>query len=217
MMRHLAALVILLLVGCGAITRAQADQLAQGRADVEASRKTTQPEAKQTLQQAAESRFMAGTANMELPPPAYPADSLVSPAGEPVAATIQQERGEAKAAEESPPGGLGWRTVGGIALSVCVTALSLLRLSPGAFGTIAGLAHSILAPKQVKEAKAAVQSVLGQSVAYGYELVQLANSAGLAPQVEAIKGRFAAEQERLGIRAQVNALLRADKDARLVP
>lgn len=95
----LSILAILLLVGCDGpvrLTPEQAAQLAQAKADIEASRLTVDPDARSNLLMAAGARLMAAVANVDLPEPATPASKLVDPAGQPIAAAILAENSSAK-------------------------------------------------------------------------------------------------------------------------
>ena len=154
-MRSLVAmLAVLLLVGCSRqLTDAQAAQLAQGKQDVIAARACTDQAARSALFQAAGARLMAGLNDLDLPPAAVPATTLVQPTGDPVPAAVEREVQESRAAEADPPSGvLGM--VAGVAGGVGLLALSVLRFSPGAFGVVANLAHAYLAPKATRDMRA---------------------------------------------------------------
>ena len=213
----LAMLAMLALAGCQRITDAQAVQLAQGKADVVAARATTDAAARSALINAAASRLMAGLADVDLPPPAHPATSFVDAAGVPVEAAISQEQQEAQAAEKDPPSGF-WKLAAGIAGGAGLVALSILRFSPGAFGVVADLAQTFLAPKATRDMRAAqaqAMDIAQQAIAYGHTVTQVAESAGLKPTMETIKDRFSEEQDKLGIKPQIDALLQAFKDGKL--
>ena len=199
-----------LLVGCATrLTDEQIAQLSQGKADVEASRLTVDLEARSALLQAAGARLMAGLADLDLPPPATPPAKLVDPAGQAFAPALQAETEAAKAAEASPPSGLlglALAGAGGLALA----ALSVLRFSPGAFGLVANLAHTIMAPKATKEMREVQMkavAVAEQAVQYGHQVTEAAKAAGLKPTVDLIQEEAGKVQDRLGIRSQVQAIL----------
>lgn len=207
-----------LLVGCPArLTDEQAAQLAQGKADIEAARITVDAEAFQKLMRAAAARVMAALANLELPAPATPVSDLVEKSGQPIPVAIEAESKAAAAAEETPPVGI-WGMIAAGAGGVGLLALSVLRFSPGAFGMVASLAHTILAPKATKEMREAERSavvIAHQAVAYGHAVGELAEAAGLKPSVEAVKTQFSDAQDALGIRPQVDTILQAFKDGKL--
>ena len=212
-----ALLAVLLLAGCARLTDAQAAQLAQAREDVVAARMCNDQAARSALFQAAGARLMAGLNDLDLPPAAVLATALVQPTGDPVLPAVEREQQKSRAAEADPPSGvLGM--VAGVAGGVGLLALSVLRFSPGAFGVVADLAHTFLAPKATRDMRAVqaqATAVAQQAVAYGAAVTEVATAAGLRPTVETIKDRFGQEQDRLGIRPQIDTLLQAFKDGKL--
>lgn len=212
----LAVLAAVLLVGCGGhrLTDAQARELAQARADTEAARLVaTDNAARSALYQAAGARLMAGLADLDLPAPTVPVAALVTPAGEPILAAVEEERSAATESEGDPPS--GWlAAAAGVAGGVGLMALSVLRFSPGAFGLLANLAHTVLAPKATRDMRAAqakAMDVAHEAVAYGHTLAQAATAAGHGPLVLAAQAEAARIQDRLGIRPQVQTILAAVK------
>jgi len=205
------------LTGCARLSDAQAVQLSQAKADVTAARMTVDPEARSALLMAAASRLMAGLNDLDLPPAPHPAQSLVDATGAPAAAAVAQEVQESKAAEQSPPSGILGMILAG-AGGVGLLALSVLKLSPGAFGMVAQLAHTVLAPRATREMRAVqleATAVAQQAVAYGHAVTQAAEAAGLKPTLEVLKDQFGRQQDDLGIRPQIDTLLQAFKDGRL--
>jgi len=213
------ALVILaavLLVGCEGyrVTDAQAAELAQARADTQAARLVaTDNAARSALYQAAGARLMAGLADLDLPPPVVPVAALVTPAGEPVLPAVEEERSAATESEGDPPS--GWlAAAAGVAGGIGLMALSVLRFSPGAFGLVANLAHTMLAPKATRDMRAAQAQAMGvaeEAVAYGHTLAQAATAAGHGSIVLGVQAEAARIQDRLGIRPQVRTILAAVK------
>jgi len=211
-------LLCFLLTGCATrLTDEQITQLSQGKADIEAARLTVDAEAFQALMKAGAARVMAALANLELPIPATPVSDLVEKNGNPIPVAIEAESKAAAAAEETPPSGL-WGMIAAGAGGVGLLALSVLRFSPGAFGLVANLAHTFLAPKATKEMRAAEREAVAithQAVAYGHAVTTLAETAGLKPSVEAVKTQFSEAQDALGIRDQMGTILQAFKDGKL--
>lgn len=209
--------VVLFLASCGTrLTDAQAAQLSQAKADVEAAALTTDYEARSTLLTAAHNRLLAGLENLDLPAPQTPVEALVEKDGTPVLPAVEREREESRAAAESPPAGLSgliWGGIGGVGLA----ALGLLRFSPGTFGLVANLAHNYLAPKatrEMRDAQARATEVAEQAIAYGHQVTEAAKAAGLAPTVEVIQADMAKVQDKLGIRPQVQTILKRVKAKR---
>jgi hypothetical protein len=129
---------------------------------------------------------------------------------------VEQEAEDAKAAADDPPSGMLGAILGG-AGGVALLALSYLRFSPGAFGLVANLAHTFLAPKATRDMRAAqakAAEVAEVAVAYGHTLAQAAKANGLGDKVEELNAQAAAVQDRLGIRPQVAAILAAVKAQR---
>jgi hypothetical protein len=210
----LVLLAALLLVGCGRqITDAQAAQLSQARADAQAAARCADADARSALMLAAHNRLLAGLANLDLPAPARAPESLVTPEGAPIAAAVEAEAQEAKAAAEDPPSGMLGAILGGVG-GVALLALSYLRFSPGAFGMVANLAHAYLAPKATRDMRAAqakATEVAEVAIAYGHTLAQEAKAAGMKDLVDDVNARAAQAQDRLGLRPQVEAILAAVK------
>lgn len=209
----------LLLFGCSGsvrLTRAQAEQLSQSKADIEASRLTVDPDARSNLLMAAGARLMAAVANVDLPEPATPASQLVDPAGQPIAAAILAENSSAKAAEEAPPS--GWvKVAAGVAGGLALTLLSVLRFSPGVFGAVANIAHTVLAPKatrEMREVQLKATAVAEQAVQYGHAVTEMAKASGLGPTVLLLQEEAAKVQDKLGIRPQVKSILAGVKKSR---
>lgn len=213
-------LTLLVLAGCDGsirVTQEQANELAQSKADVEASRSTSDAAARSALLQAAGARLMAGLANVDLPAPKTPAAAMVQQDGTPIIPMIEQESRAAHEAEKDPPVGF-WGMVAAGAGGVGLLALSILRFSPGAFGVVADLAHTYLAPKATKQMRAAQQeatAIAQQAVAYGHAVTQVAEAAGLKPSIEAVKTQFSEQQDRIGIKDQVDTILAAFKAGKL--
>jgi hypothetical protein len=205
------------LVGCDTVrlTQEQAKQLSQAKADTEAARLCTDLDARSALFQAVGARLMSGLADVDLPPPFTPASALVDPAGQPTG-LVHGELEAAKAAEEAPPSGwlnLALGAAGGLALTV----LSVLRFSPGAFGLVANLAHTVLAPKATREMRAVqvkATAVAEQAIQYGHQVTEVAKAAGLGPTVIAIQEEAIKVQDKLGLRPQVQAILAGVKAQR---
>jgi len=199
-----------LLVGCATrLTDEQISQLSQGKADIEAARLTVDAEAFQKLMKAAAARVMAALANLELPVPATPVSTLVEKNGNPIPLAVEAESKAADAAEETPPSGL-WGMLAAGAGGVGLLALSVLRFSPGAFGLVANLAHTILAPKatkEMREVQVKATAVAEQAIQYGHQVTEAAKAAGLKPTVDLIQEEAGKVQDRLGIRSQVQAIL----------
>jgi hypothetical protein len=219
---------VLFLASCASGTRltdAQAKEIAQAKANLEAARAMEQfvtalgdagVVIRDRLYQAAAHRFDAATANVELPAPATPAAALVGPAGpnEPV---ITKEAEDAKVSAGNPPPSQ-WGMIGGIAGGVGLAALGLLRFSPGVFGGVAQLAHTFLAPKATREMRAVEKqsvAVAQQAVAYGHAVTQVAKQAGMESEVERVKDAFGKAQDQLGVREQIDAILSAYKAGKL--
>jgi len=213
----IVALMLTFMAGCAArITEEQAQQLAQGKADVEAARLTSDQEAFQKLIKSAAARFMSAVANMQLPAPATKVDDLVGKDGTPVLPAVEREVIAAAAAEETPPVGF-WGLVAAGAGGAGLLALSVLRFSPGVFGAVASIAHTLLAPqatKEMREAERKATVLAQQAVAYGHAVTEVAEAAGLKPSVEAVKTKFSEEQDALGIRTQMCTILQAFKDGK---
>jgi hypothetical protein len=208
-MGKLLFLLVLLLTGCGVrLTDEQTSQLSQAKADVEASRLTVDADARSDLLQAAGARLMAGLADVDLPPPYVTPAQLVDPAGQPTA-LVPAELKASKAAEEAPPSGwlnLALGGAGGLALM----ALSVLRFSPGAFGVVAQLAHTLLAPKatrEMREVQVKSTVIAEQAIQYGHQITEIAKAAGLEPTVLRIQEGAIKVQDDLGIRPQLQAIL----------
>lgn len=210
-MKYLLAFIAAFLVGCAGVrlTDAQAAQLSQAKADTQAARATTDEAARATLFQAVGSRVLAGLAEVDLPAPETPASALVAPDGTPVAGAVAAEFQASQAAEASPPPGrlsLALGAVGGLGLA----ALSVLRLSPGAFGAVANIAHTLLAPKATREMRKIEKQavvVAQQAVQYGHTVTEVAKAAGLGPAVLSLQEDAGAVQDELGIREQIKTLL----------
>lgn len=215
-MRRFIIIVCALLacVGCTRLTDAQALQLSQARADATAAQSTSDGAARATLYQAAGCRLLAGLNDAELPPPIVAPSMLVNGSDMPIAAAVEQESHDAKAAQDDPPS--GWVAVAaGIAGGLGLTALSILRFSPGAFGVVADLAHAWLAPKATKDMRAVqIQAVdvAREAVAYGQQVTAMATAAGLGERVEDIKSQAARIQNQLGLREPIQALLASVKN-----
>lgn len=207
----LAAMVALVaMTGCAPRpTDAQAEQLAQARADIIAARLCADADARSMLYRAAGARLMAGLANLDLPAPLTSASAMVASDGTPDVAKVQDESDKAKEAEADPPAGFMGAilaSAGGIALA----ALTYLRFSPGAFGLLANLAHGLLAPRATRDMRAAqakAMDVAEQAVAYGHAVTEAAHAAGLKTTVDSIQASAGEAQDRLGIRPQVQAIL----------
>lgn len=206
----LLAIAFLVLLGCDRVsfTREQAQEVAQAREDFRAAQASAATEAREVLWLAGANRLEAGTANAELPPPFTPAAALVSSTS-----AVAQESEDAQAAKDNPPPGWGsqvWAGLGGAAVFV----LGLLRMSPGFYGMAAGLLHSLLAPRLVREerkAQVAAQDTATAAVAFGRDLVQVATAAGLGDKVEEVKAKAGELQDRTGVRPYVDAILDALK------
>ena len=209
---------LLLLGGCARLSPEQAAQLSQARANARASALTADQAARSTLAAAVAARLEAATANLDLPAPQRSPESLV-PAGSPDQAAIDAESRDAAADKDNPPAGvLGW-VLGGVG-SAALLALGVLRSSPGAFGLLANLAHTALAPRATREMRAIqVQAgtIAERAVAYGHSIATLAEANGLAEQVEALKSEAASEQDALGIRPQIATILAAIKAGHAAP
>lgn len=210
----LVTLAALFLTGCGVrLTDAQAQQFAQAKADAAAAARCADAEARSALLTAAHNRLLAGMADLDLPPAAVPAEELVEPDGAPVLPKVEAEVQAAQAAAEDPPSGFLGMVLGGVG-GVALAALGVLRFSPGAFGMVANLAHTFLAPRATKDMRAAqakATEVAEVAVAYGHTLAREAKAAGLGSKVEELNAKAAQAQDRLGIRSQVDAILAAVK------
>lgn len=205
----LLPLVVLVIGGCTRLSDGQAAQLAQARADVEASRMTADAAARSTLLNAAACRLMAGIADLDLPAPETPVSALLAQDGTPDPVNVPAEARAAQASENKPPRGTLGLVLAGIG-GVALAALSVIRLSPGAFGTVADLAHQFLAPKATRAVRAASMKsleVAKEAVAYGRTVTLAAEAAGLGPTVLAIQSEAAKGQDRLGIRAELKTIL----------
>ncbi len=221
------ALFALSLTGCSflghRISDEQAEQLAQGKADVEASRlvEVEDPAAAALLRQAAAARLMAAIANFTaLPAPMTPVALLVDTAtNKPIPEAIEAEHKAADAAEVDPPVGQTGKLLAGIA-GIGLTALLILRTSPGAFGLFADLAYKIAAPLASKEARKVEKKavvIAENAVAYGAALTKTAREAGLGEQVNEIQVAAGQVQDSLGIREQTKAILAAFKKSPTLP
>lgn len=202
--------VALLLAGCGTrLTDGQSAQLAQAKADIQASRSTAAAAASNDLLHAAAARTMSAVADLTLPEPLTPASVLVGADGTAHTDTIAIEHTAAAAAEQDPPSGwagtvLAWAGGAGLVL------LGAMRLSPGLFGAVSDLAYGYLAPlanRRIRQRQQQATQIAEQAVAYGAAVAATATAAGLGEQVEAIKTAAADTQDRLGIRDQVQAIL----------
>jgi hypothetical protein len=206
---------VFMFAGCEGVrvTDAQAVQLSQARSDVIAARMTTDAAARSALFQAACARLKAGMNDLDLPPAPVPPTAFVAPDGSPIMGAIEKESNDARSAEADPPAGWGAviaATAGGLGLMV----LSVLRLSPGAFGLVANIAHTILAPKATKDMRAVqakATDVAEQAIAYGHAVTQAAKDAGLGDEVAAIQARAIDMQNAIGIRPQIKTLLERAK------
>lgn len=213
-MRALVALVaVLFFVGCAdrgpTLSVAQANELAQARADVEASRSpVVTPEESILLTRAAAAHLMAATTNLELPTPTTPVAILTAPDPVARAAAVNAEASAADQAERDPPAGVLGIVAGLTAAAVSI--LGVLRFLPGVYGPLAGTLQALLAPPQVKAARARERDALPvaeRAVAYGAALARVANAAGLGDRVRAVNCEHAAVQDALGLRDQIDALL----------
>ena len=216
-MRALVALValvaLLLLVACETrgptLSVAQAAELSQARADVDASRSpVVTPEESLALTRAAAAHLMAATANLDLPAPTTPVVILTAPDPVARAAAITAEASAADQAERDPPAGVLGLVAGLTAAAVSI--LGVLRFLPGVYGPLAGTLAALLAPPQVKAARErerAAVPVAERAVAYGAALAQVAHAAGLGDRVRAVNAEHAAIQDALGLRDQIRALL----------
>jgi hypothetical protein len=212
----LLCLVFLAFAGCARLTDAQAASLAQGRADVEAARASNEAGVRSALFEAAGARLMAGTTNLDLPAPTTSVPALVATDGTANADAVKAEVAAAHADEKDPPSGWGG-VIAGIAGGLGLAALSVLRFSPGAFGLVANLAHTVLAPKATKDMRAVqakAMDVAREAVDYGQALTEAAKAAGLGTAVDALQDDAARIQDKLGIRPEVQTMLAAVKARR---
>jgi len=210
----------LFLTGCGTrLTDAQAKELAQAKADAAAAAACNDAAARNALFAACGYRVSAATAHLDLPEPMTLAAVLVQSDGTPNMPAVEQEVAAAKAAAEDPPSGMLGLILGGVG-GVGLFALGILRSSPGAFGLVANVAHSILAPRATKDMRAAqakAQDVADAAVAYGHAVTAAAIAAGLGDTVKQIQQQAAAGQDKLGIRPLVDAILAKYKTGRKPP
>jgi len=219
----LVALAAVSLGGCVRMTDGQAAQAAQAKANMAAAGAIDKAaptaedpgayrHAAAVLREAALARMSAAMANLDLPAPETGPD-ILAPAGVPAAPAITAESHAAAVAASDPPSGMLGMVLGCIG-GVGLLAVGVLRHSPGAFGLLANLAHTVMAPKATKDMRAAqakAADIADQAIAYGHAVTATAVAHGLGDKVEAVKAQAAQIQDRLGIRDHVAVILAKHK------
>jgi len=202
-----SALLVLLLSGCGGREAPSREQsLAEANAGVMALPLAKTESERAQIQQGIQDYLVAANEGKELPPPKHtPADIAADPP------TFAADG--AKAKKDSS----GWRLVGIIsgAAFVVGVALRIGKDLPGVAGIAISLADVVwrqLAPNAAIDADRRAGAALQNAVQYGRAVTAIATAADPGA-VELVKNASAAVQAHLGIKDQIDAILKASKQA----